>query len=176
MRLEYSPTALACRAISTRSLRAVGSAPEKWICSTPISDSSVKTFFHSSVVSSLPPRSSSTGLEQYGHCSGQRWVISASTASGMPNVSAVERRCSMIARLSAGSAAIGLASVSVGLMSTSWRVLRRRLLLGLRQKCLVGEILQHGDCVGADGVAVGGIFFGEQADDVGDAAHAIAEF
>src|SRR3954451_16233514 len=49
---------------STRSLRAVGSPPEKCTWSTPISASSLRTFFHSSVVSSLPERSSSTGLEQ----------------------------------------------------------------------------------------------------------------
>ncbi|MGY4158624.1 hypothetical protein ACVINW_004466 [Bradyrhizobium sp. USDA 4461] len=66
------------------SLRAVGSPPEKWTWSTPSSASSLSTFFHSSVVSSVEPRSSSTGLEQYGHCSGQRWVTSRSTASGMP--------------------------------------------------------------------------------------------
>ena len=126
MRLEYSPTSLACWTSSTRSLRAVGSPPEKWICSTPISASSVRTFFHSSVESSLPPRSSSTGLEQYGHCSGQRCVSSASTASGMPNVSAVEPRLSSTASPSEGSLAATPASVSVGLMTSS-RALRSEI-------------------------------------------------
>ena len=50
--------------MSSRSVRKVGSPPERWSCTTPISAAWLKTFRHSSVLISRLTRSSSSGLEQ----------------------------------------------------------------------------------------------------------------
>jgi hypothetical protein len=80
IRLLYSPTLAARSTSASRSLRTVGSPPEKWMCNTPMSAAWSMTASHWSVESSPDARSSSIGFEQYGQCSGQRWVSSASTA------------------------------------------------------------------------------------------------
>src|SRR5882762_3058312 len=60
----------------------MGSPPEKCTCRTPSAAASCSTRRHSSSASSPAARSSSTGFEQYGQRSGQRWVSSASSANG----------------------------------------------------------------------------------------------
>src|SRR5882757_4057910 len=60
----------------------MGSPPEKCTCRTPSAAASPSTRRHSSSASSPAARSSSTGFEQYGQRSGQRWVSSASSANG----------------------------------------------------------------------------------------------
>src|SRR5688500_19967799 len=69
-------------ASSSRSFRTIGSPPERPSCSTPSPRAWVKTRFQSSVASSPSARIISSGLEQYGQWSGQRWVSSASNVVG----------------------------------------------------------------------------------------------
>src|SRR5580658_9750632 len=78
----YSPSPWACAASTSRSLRASGSPPESPSCSTPSSRASVKTLVHSSVLSSPSAPTMASGFEQYGQCSGHRWVSSASSVVG----------------------------------------------------------------------------------------------
>src|SRR4051794_13263431 len=68
--------------MSSRSFRSSGSPPDRPSWRTPSDRASLNTRFHSSVVSSASARISSSGLEQYGQCSGQRWVSSASSVVG----------------------------------------------------------------------------------------------
>jgi hypothetical protein len=82
IRLVYWPASAARRIKAGRSGRSVGSPPEKWVCSTPSAPASSITRSQVAVSSSAAARSSASGLEQYGHCSGQRWVSSASSVIG----------------------------------------------------------------------------------------------
>ncbi len=166
IRLEYSPTSLACCTSSTRSLRAVGSPPEKWICSTPISASSLKTFFHSFGREFVAAALELDRIGAIGTLQRTAMRQLGETASGIPKVSAVEPRCSSTASPSEGSLAAAAASVSVGLTTSS---------PALRSKILVGQILQHGDNVTGDGGAFGGVFRGELVDDSVEAAGAVAK-
>ncbi len=82
IRLVYWPSPTAWRISSGRSRRSVGSPPEKWVCSTPRAFASSITRSQVAVSSSTAARSSASGFEQYGHCSGQRCVSSASNETG----------------------------------------------------------------------------------------------
>src|SRR2546425_10251654 len=68
--------------------RRVGSPPESPSCRTPSALASRNTRHHSSVESSRLKRgpAKSSGLEQYGHCSGHLYVSSASSQSGLGSI------------------------------------------------------------------------------------------
>src|ERR1043166_7876669 len=93
MRLEYRPAERAAATNSARSTRCNGSPPERPTCKTPSSAASQKTRFHSLVESSFDAEESSTGLEQEGQCSGQRWVRSASRLDSLGGVSLMASGC-----------------------------------------------------------------------------------
>src|SRR2546422_2022369 len=81
---EYRPSSRAVATSVSRSGRSSGSPPDRPSCSTPSAFASRKTRHHSSVVSSVLKRApaKSSGLEQYGHCNGHRYVSSARSHSG----------------------------------------------------------------------------------------------
>src|SRR6516162_10030755 len=83
MRLTYKSADRAARTSSTISGRARGSPPVKSACNTPACAASRKTRDHSCVESSASRLCNSSGFEQYTQCSGQRWVSSATRASGV---------------------------------------------------------------------------------------------
>src|SRR5579862_3917191 len=68
--------------MSSRSLRSMGSPPDNPSCSTPSARASESTRFQSSVDNSADARARSTGFEQYGQWSGQRYVRSANNVVG----------------------------------------------------------------------------------------------
>src|SRR5690606_39949408 len=78
---------------SARSSRTSGSPPEKPSWAAPSARAWLNTSIHWAVVSSCLCSANSSGLEQYGHCSGQRYVNSANSHNGGP--------CSGRVRLSA---------------------------------------------------------------------------
>src|SRR5688500_13933104 len=82
----YSPAPRAWSTSSSRSRRTSGSPPESPSWSTPRARASVNTRFQSPVVSSAAERARSSGLEQYGQCSGQRCVSSASRVVGLGDI------------------------------------------------------------------------------------------
>src|SRR5258706_1337345 len=69
--------------MSARSRRDAGSPPERCTCSTPGPAASRNTRAQVAVSSSLSRLSISSGFEQYGQPSGQRWVSSARRPSGL---------------------------------------------------------------------------------------------